>query len=100
MDEKKKLLKIIIVVFCLCLALIITVFFSRSKKYGVQSISGKIIWVTCTECQAEYQMDAAEYYKFLEDNSDYSTQTVLRPPCRECGRNAIYEKELLTGGGQ
>ena len=94
--EKKNLVKIIIVVVCLSIAAGVTVYVrGGATEQGLESMEGEMIEVKCAECGAEYEMELTEYYEFRREHADPATQSVLQPPCRECGANAIYEKEVL-----
>ena len=81
---------IAIVVACLLAAVVIT-FSTRSKSDGIDSIkSGQMIWVKCnkTDCEAEYQMDKKEYFRYMEEHGE----PLSTPPlvCKQCGGKSVY----------
>jgi endogenous inhibitor of DNA gyrase (YacG/DUF329 family) len=95
--EKESITKIIIIVFCLAAASGITLFLrSGSGRQGLEDVQGQMLQVKCAACGAEYKMEITEYYEFRREHADPVTQMVLQPPCMECGKNSIYEKEVLN----
>ncbi len=93
---QSKTVKIIIIIACLLLAGTLSLYFSGdSENEGLESVEGQMLEVKCTNCGAEYEMPLTEYYEFRRNNANPQTQTVIQPPCKECGKNTIQEKELL-----
>jgi DNA-directed RNA polymerase subunit RPC12/RpoP len=105
-EGKKKAIMITIIVVCLAAAGAIT-YVTRRKGLGdIHSIQpGTMIWIKCRnpKCENEWQMDAREYYDYLEANrvADMTRPAIVCPKCGEesgyialkcpkCG--AVFEK--------
>jgi hypothetical protein len=82
-----------VIVVCLVAAGAITFKNLGKKGPDLSPFKGQLTWVLCRnqECKHAYQMDLAEYYKFIVDNADPRSQ--LPPPitCPQCEEPSAYK---------
>ena len=93
-DSKKKPLLIGIIIACFVLAVVITIATRSSNSGGIESIpEDSTMWVKCDnpKCNAKYQMNQREYYKFVTENT--GPADLYAPPmtCKECGEQSVYK---------
>lgn len=89
MDEsKKKPIMIGLIVVCLGVA---GMMFLKSgpEKHGIDSVRGEPMWMKCKKCQAEYEMDKADYLTFIKENM--TGVNVPGLPCKECQVEKAYK---------
>ena len=96
-EEKKKMVKIGIVVVCLIAAGVIW-HATREKETGIPSIpADKTTWVKCNnpDCKAEYEMQLREYFEEVEKLA--TGAMLIAPPikCKKCGKESILRAEKM-----
>lgn len=89
MDEsRKKPVMIGVIIACFALAGIIVYSQNFGGAGGPGQFKGQPIWVLCSACSASWEMDKAEYFKYIEDN--VAGPEVPPLPCNECGEKDVY----------
>jgi hypothetical protein len=90
----KKNIMMLVVVVCLIAAVLIFVKTKQKGDEGPGQFKGQMIWVKCQndKCNAEYQMDKADFYKTEEDLRYTRTNQPGYIPltCQKCGKETIY----------
>lgn len=94
-ESKKKPLMIGIIVVCLVVAGIITFATRSGPDIGIpDSYKKEQVWLKCRDpkCDAEYQMNMAEYYELREQFRQEHPRFTGEPPmtCPECGQQSAY----------
>jgi predicted RNA-binding Zn-ribbon protein involved in translation (DUF1610 family) len=90
-EGAKKTVMVGVVVLCLVGAVMAYLMFKpESLDDRLEPFSGEMMWVKCVNenCGAEYQVDKADYFKFVEQNAVGTTTPAMK--CKECGEESIY----------
>ena len=90
-EEKKRTVKVFIVVACL-LAAVVVYSITRPKSSSTVEPVDKL-WVKCSnpDCEATYQVDRDEYFLYLHENQDPFNPGVTPPMlCQECSEQSVY----------
>ena len=91
MEDKTKLVKIVVIAACLILAIAITL---ATREGGGGVVTSDKIWVKCDnpDCYAEYQMTYEEYGDAIygDDSADPKMMTVNVLVCQECEEESVY----------
>ncbi len=87
-DSQKKAIMIGAAVACLVLAVLITWRHSSKGGPNLESFRGQGIWAKCRSCEAEYQIDKADYFKYIQEHA----RGPVLPPlvCEKCGQQGAY----------
>ena len=87
-DGKKKAIMVVAAVACLVLAALIMRRHTSGGGPGLESFRGQGVWVKCRGCGAEYQIDKADYFKYIREN----VRGTSAPPlvCEKCGEEKVY----------
>ncbi len=90
-ESRKKPVMLGVIVVCFVLAGVV---YLKTRPRGIdyKPFRGKITWVLCrnSECGHSWEMDLAEYHKFIQKNAD--PRVPLAPPitCPKCGEPSGY----------
>jgi len=84
-----------VVVVCLILAVVIFFFSGGDDQGAYETLEGNMIWVKCNnpDCNAEYQMDEAEYRRLETEarKSNIMYPGAMPITCKECGQQSLLE---------
>lgn len=89
--------KIMIVISLTCLVAAGMMFFkTHEKKSGLSSMKGQTVWVKCNnpDCGAVYEMDAVEFYNYINEHQGPNLLVPPALPCKECGKESVYMKNM------
>ena len=87
-DSQKKAIMIGAAVACLVLAVLITWRHSSKGGPNLDSFRGQGVWVKCKSCEAEYQIDKADYFKYIQENAKGPALPAL--VCEKCSEQNVY----------
>jgi len=94
MEDKKKPIMIAVVVVCAVVAvgMIYKTIRSASPMRGIDSMKSAMMWVKCKEkdCNAEYQMDQKDYFRFTAENQKENGGVTPPLTCEKCGKSSVY----------
>lgn len=97
-DEKKKMVKVVVIIGCLVLAGAIT-FLTREGGGSGGDAQSRKTWITCRnpKCKAEYQISMKKYNEAMEENDTQKALLMMMEVpaiiCQECNEKSAYQAE-------
>jgi hypothetical protein len=86
---------VIVIVACLVIAIVAYVAMLPDRGGGYEDLAGQMQWVKCTnpDCNAEYEMDKAEFLSAVGEKKKINPLLSYDPPiaCKECGQETVVE---------
>ena len=92
-ETVRKSIMLGIIVTCLAGASLITL---RNLGWGdptFKEFEGESIWLKCrnSACSGAYEMNKAEYFRFVYKNADYSSTEPPALTCKGCAEASVYK---------
>ncbi len=88
--ERNDKMKIIAIV-CAVIAVAVFALNLSGNSSGVDQFEGDMLWVICQSGQETYQMDKAEYFRWVSANQ--TGDRIPPMPCEECNEKAAFRAE-------
>ncbi|MCX5635021.1 MAG: hypothetical protein NTW55_04155 [Planctomycetota bacterium] len=91
-DSKKKPVMIGVVVVCLIVAAVVFIKTSSQDSASTAN-SQQTIWIKCTACGAEYQIDSEKFNLAMEKSTAPLSTQASALVCEKCSKESAYRAE-------
>lgn len=90
-DDVKKKIMVGVVALCIVSAVVVFLVTRSGGGSGIESVEGMAL-MKCRnpECEAEYQTDKEDYYRFIQLNIDPMGTEMPPMVCEQCGEESAY----------